>query len=292
MKGKIKRIYDLFRGFSVEMQEDNVRAYASSAAFFVFLSLIPYSILILAIIPYTPLTKADVLAAVVELLPNALDGYAIMIIDQLYANTFAALSISILAVIWSSAQGFLSITTGLNVIYGVHEQRNYFFMRARAGLYTLIFAVVMVASLMLSGFGRTFRTLAEQKLIRLPLLFQTIIDFRIILTLAIMTLTFTLIYTTLPYRKQAFRYQIPGALFTAVVWSIYSWAFSAYINNFNAFSMYGSLATVVIIMLWLYMCMYIMFVGAQLNDYFRDSMSKLMRRKKEKMLGKVPDMKV
>lgn len=282
MKGRIKKVYDLCYGFSVEMQEDNVRAYASSAAFFVFLSLIPYFILVLALIPYTPLTKADVLSAVVEILPNALDGYAIMIIDQLYANTFAALSISIIAVVWSSAQGFLSITTGLNAIYGVHEQRNYFFMRARAGLYTVILAVVMVASLILSGFGRSLRNMAEQKLISLPMPFKTIIDFRIVLTLAIMTLMFTLIYTTLPYKKQVFRHQIPGALFTAVVWSLYSWAFSIYISNFNAFSMYGSLATVVIIMLWLYMCMYIMFVGAQLNDYFRDSLVKLFRRRGRK----------
>ncbi len=282
MKTKIKRLYDLAYGFSVEMQEDNVRAFASSAAFFVFLSLIPYIILILAIIPYTPLTKADVLAAVVGVLPNALDGYAIMIIDQLYANTFAALSFSIVAVIWSSAQGFLSITNGLNTIYEIHEKRNYFVMRARAGLYTVVLAVVMVASLLLSGFGRSLLSLAEQRFIHIPVSFRVILDFRILLTWAVLTLVFTLIYTTLPYKKQQFRYQIPGALFTSVVWTLYSWAFSIYISNFNAFSMYGSLATVVIIMLWLYMCMYIMFVGAQLNDYFKGSWKKVFHKRNHK----------
>ena len=281
MKNKVKRLYDLAYGFSVEMQEDHVRAFASSAAFFVFLSLIPYIILVLAIIPYTPLTKADVLAAVVGALPNALDGYAIMIIDQLYANTFAALSFSIIAVVWSSAQGFLSITNGLNTIFEVHEKRNYFVMRARAGLYTVVLAVIMVASLMLSGFGRTLRNFAEQKLIHLPVSFQIILDFRIVLTWAVLTLMFTLIYTTLPYKKQQFRYQIPGALFTSIVWTLYSWAFSLYISNFNAFSMYGSLATVVIVMLWLYMCMYIMFVGAQLNDYFKESWKKFFDKRKK-----------
>lgn len=281
MKNKVKRLYDLAYGFSVEMQEDHVRAFASSAAFFVFLSLIPYIILVLAIIPYTPLTKADVLAAVVGALPNALDGYAIMIIDQLYANTFAALSFSIIAVVWSSAQGFLSITNGLNTIFEVHEKRNYFVMRARAGLYTVVLAVIMVASLMLSGFGRTLRNFAEQKLIHLPVSFQIILDFRILLTWAVLTLMFTLIYTTLPYKKQQFRYQIPGALFTSIVWTLYSWAFSLYISNFNAFSMYGSLATVVIVMLWLYMCMYIMFVGAQLNDYFKGSWKKFFDKRKK-----------
>lgn len=282
MKTKIKRLYDLAYGFSVEMQEDNVRAFASSAAFFVFLSLIPYIILILAIIPYTPLTKADVLAAVVGVLPNALDGYAIMIIDQLYANTFAALSFSIVAVIWSSAQGFLSITNGLNTIYEIHEKRNYFVMRARAGLYTVVLAVVMVASLLLSGFGRSLLSLAEQRFIHIPVSFRVILDFRILLTWAVLTLVFTLIYTTLPYKKQQFRYQIPGALFTSVVWTLYSWAFSIYISNFNAFSMYGSLATVVIIMLWLYMCMYIMFVGAQLNDHFKGSWKKVFHKRNHK----------
>ncbi len=286
MKEKMKSVYDLFHGFSADMQEHNVRAFASSAAFFVFLSLIPYVILILAIIPYTPLTKADVLAAVVGILPQALDGYAIMIIDQLYTNTFAVLSISIIAVVWSSAQGFLSITTGLNAVYDVCGKYNYFFMRARAGVYTVIFAVIMVASLILSGFGKTLSAFAEEKLIALPVPFQVIIDFRIILTLTIMTLMFTLIYTTLPFQRQKFRQQIPGALFTAIAWSIYSWAFSLYISNYNAFSMYGSMATVVIIMLWLYMCMYIMFVGAELNHYFHGELEKLLHLKRRLGHGK------
>jgi membrane protein len=282
MKQKIKKLYDAINGFSKEINEDHVRAYASSAAFFMFLSLIPYLILIISVIPYTPLTKADVLAGVVELLPDALDSYAISIIDQLYANTFAALSFSIIAVIWSSAQGLLSITNGLNSIYDVDENRNYFFLRARAGAYTLVLAIVMIASLMLSGFGREIHEIATRYIPKLPETFQTIINFRILLTLSILTCMFAMIFRFIPNKKQRLRDQLPGAFFTAVGWTLFSWAFSVYINLFNAFTMYGSLTTVVIIMLWLYAGMYIMFIGAEMNSYFEDAFEAFFKKRKER----------
>lgn len=282
MRQKIKKLYDTFYGFSMELKDDHVRAYASSTAFFVFLSLIPYLILIISVIPYTPLTKADVLAAVVEILPNALDSYAITIIDQLYANTFAALSISIIAVIWSSAQGFLSITNGLNSVYDVKENRNYFFLRARAGAYTLVLAAIMIASLMLSGLGRKIHEIASRYIPKLPETFQTIINFRIILTLVILTWMFSLIFRFLPNKKQRLRYQMPGAIFTAIGWTLFSWIFSLYINTFNAFSMYGSLTTVIIIMLWLYTGMYIMFIGAEMNSYFENTYEAIDQKRLER----------
>ena len=75
-------------------------------------------------------------------------------------------------------------------------------------------------------------------------------------------------YSFVPGRKLRFRKQLPGAAFSAVVWSIASYFFSVYIEFFNGFGAYGSLTTIVILMFWFYMMMYILLIGAHINRYF------------------------
>ncbi|NLG04357.1 MAG: YihY/virulence factor BrkB family protein, partial [Clostridia bacterium] len=152
MRKKIEWIIRAVRIFSKETAKENIRTHASSSAFFTFLSLIPFLLLLISAIPYTPLTKADLLSAIVFLLPNSIDGYAIHILDQLYHNSLTVLSASVITAIWSSAQGFLSITNGLNAIYHVKENRNYFLLRIRAACYTVIFMILLLVSVMLACF--------------------------------------------------------------------------------------------------------------------------------------------
>jgi membrane protein len=73
-----------------------------------------------------------------------------------------------------------------------------------------------------------------------------------------------------PNRKSKVRYEMPGAIFSTIVWLVYSWAFSFYISNYANYSVtYGSLATIVIFILWLYGTMNIVFVGAEINVVLR-----------------------
>lgn len=60
--------------------------------------------------------------------------------------------------------------------------------------------------------------------------------------------------------------QLPGALFTACAWQLISFVFSIYLDIFKGFSsMYGSLTTIILLMLWLYMCMYAILLGGEVN---------------------------
>ena len=68
---------------------------------------------------------------------------------------------------------------------------------------------------------------------------------------------FGLIYTYIPDNKAEIHGTGSGACFAAVVWSVFSWGFSMYVSYGNGYSIYGSLTIIVIIMLWMYFCMYI-----------------------------------
>ena len=75
-----------------------------------------------------------------------------------------------------------------------------------------------------------------------------------------------MIYKFLPNRKAKFVKQIPGSVFSAIAWMVVSWVFSVYVDIFQGFSsMYGSLTTIVLIMLWMYFCMYSILLGGELN---------------------------
>lgn len=94
---------------------------------------------------------------------------------------------------------------------------------------------------------------------------------RAVLSLGMLSIFFVWLYTFLPYEKMNIKYQIPGAVFSTVTWVLFSFGFSIYFSHFSRFSyMYGSLAAVVILMLWVYFCICILFLGAEINNYFTE----------------------
>ena len=90
------------------------------------------------------------------------------------------------------------------------------------------------------------------------------------------------IFTTLPNKKLQFRRQVPGAAICAIAWYVFSFALSIYVDYFNGFSMYGSLTTIALIMLWLYFCMYIMMMSAEVNVIFNENFRKWLKRDKSR----------
>ena len=115
-----------------------------------------------------------------------------------------------------------------------------------------------------------------------------------------MILFFTLMFMTLPGRKTSFFAELPGSILASAGWLGFSYLFSFYIDNFSNYSAtYGSLTAIVLCMLWFYSCMYIMFIGAEINQVlsnpiihqaFRDlketRKKRRLSRKAEKVSGK------
>ncbi len=87
-------------------------------------------------------------------------------------------------------------------------------------------------------------------------------------TFVLLFIMFELLFTIVPTKRLKFRKQVPGAVFAALLWVLVTKLFSIYIDYYASKQyMYGSLTTVIMIMFWLYMVIYILFLGAQLNEY-------------------------
>ena len=252
--------------FLEKVGRDHVGAYAAQSAFFLVLSLIPIILLLLTLVRYTPVTKADVMTAVYEVFPKTIRATMISIVNEVYNQSRAVIPLTALMTMWSAGRGVLAITNGLNCIHEEIETRNYIFLRIRAAFYTVLFIIAIVLSLVLLGFGNSISMFVNEHVPIFRYVTDFIIEIRTVTTLLVLIVFSTCIYRFLPNHKVKIKYQFPGAVFTAFGWTLASFIFSVYMDIFKGFSnMYGSLTTIVLIMLWLYFCMYVMLLGGEIN---------------------------
>ena len=255
--------------FSKHMSRRNISVYAASTAFFLFLSLIPALMLLCSIIPYTPLTEANLMSAARKISPDAMDSLLINIIGDVYDKSFGLVSASAIITLWSAGKGVLALMRGLNAINDVEENRNYIVLRMVACLYTVLMLVAVLLSLLMMVFGNSLIGIIEGFIPQSAYLFNLLMHFRTLLVWAVLTFVIALMYAYVPGTRLGFRMQLPGAVFAAVAWSVMTWAFSIYIDDFNGFNTYGNLTTIIILMLWMYAAMYIVLAGAYINRYFK-----------------------
>jgi len=281
----IRKLYLIGRDFSAQMKKQNISAYAASIAFFFFLSIVPMLMVICMVIPYTPLTEENLVQAVTDITPDRVDPVVEGLIADVYDKSAGILSIAVIATLWSAAKGVMALMQGLNAVNGVDEKRNYFVIRVVACLYTVVMLIVVILSLFINVFGNQLVNLALHRIPQLQRLVAFLMHFRFLVVWAVLTLLFATVYAFMPDDKLRFREQIPGATFAAVVWSVFSWGFSMYVDYSNSYGIYGSLAIIIIILLWMYFCMYIIMIGAYLNRYFRPVNQALVRTRKGDITG-------
>ena len=268
MKG-LKRKIALIMDFFNDMQRKNIDSFSASTSFFLILSLIPLLIMLTSCLPYTSVTEEYLIKAIINITPDFANDILIQLVNEAYTKTISIISITALVTIWAGALGMLALIRGLNNIYEVTEYRNYFLVRLIATLYTVALILIVLLMLVLMVFGNIIKIFIVHALPHMANMILFFSNFRFIIVIGSATFLFALIYTYVPNVRLRYRQQLTGAFFSAVVWYFFSWLFSIYVNNINSYSLYGSLSTPIIIMFWLYFCIYIFFIGAFINNFLR-----------------------
>ncbi len=277
----VNKTIKLIRGFLRAMNEDHVGAYAAQSAYFIMLSFIPFIILLLTLIQYTTLTRADIYGAAQVIFPDSMNGFVIDIINEVYSKTAVTVSLSAITAAWSAGKGFLALMRGMNSVYDVEEQRNYIILRFRSAIYTIVFVVSIILSLVVLVFGNSIHRAAVVHMPFLAVITGMILKLKDVVAIAFFTLVFMLLYKFVPNRKARLLSQAPGAVFSSVCWYLFSIGFSLYVTYTPGLSnMYGSLTTIILVMLWLYFCMYIILLGAEINSYFEEQFRMVTRYRK------------
>lgn len=262
----IKKIMPYIRGFQKMLKEVNVSAYASSSAFFLFLSIIPIIMIVCALLQHAPDVQMELWSYVSDaVIPKKITSFLIDLVSAYQGNSVTIVSASALITIWSASKGMLAVMRGMNAVYEIRESRNYIMLRLRALVYTIFLLISILVSIVLLVFGNTVVDMLLPKVAVIGPIWAWLQPLRHILVACFLSFAFCTLYCLLPNNRLPWLQQLPGAIFSAVFWIVYSFFFSIYIDCFNGFSMYGSLTTVIIVMIWLYFCMYIFFCGALVN---------------------------
>lgn len=232
--------------------------------------------LLCALIPYTPLTEAGLMSVVTQITPDSMDATVIRLISDVYDKSIGVISITAVVTLWSAGKGILALMRGLNAVYNVEENRNYVILRMIASFYTVLMLILMLLSLIFLVFGNLWAAILKSRIPQTAYLFDFLFRCRGLFAWLFITAVITLIYTYVPGKKLRLKGQLAGAAVAAACWNGITWAFSVYIEQFNGFNMYGRMAAVIVLLFWLYACMYIIMAGAAFNRYFRSSLRFVM----------------
>lgn len=261
------RLITVIRYFSRKISAHRVGACSAQVAFFMLFAIVPLLILVFSLTSFLSISAEEFIGDFSRLFPSLVGR----LFDDIVRNIFESgssimTSFSAIAVVWSASKGVYYIIDGLNSVFEVKESRSMLKVRALSVFYTLAFILILVATLLLMVFGTSIAGLFVTRFPELFNLMNALSSLRFVIGLLLLTFFFALLFKVLPDRKTSFAAQFPGAVIAAVGWVLFSFIFSFYVNNFSNYAnIYGSLAAIIIFMLWLYICMFILFFGAELN---------------------------
>lgn len=258
----------LRRAFA-EARADDVPVLAGGVAFFAFLALFPALLAALNLygLVADPSEVGEQVQQLTALLPRSAQS---LIVDQLAAVSAGSnralglgLAASLLAALWSASGGAMGLIRAVNTAYDEKEERGFLKLRAIALALTLgafVFGLVAVALLTVApvvfdavGLGGIGLFLGQA--LRWALL--------VVLVVALLAV----IYRVAPDRNAPkLRWASTGAVVATALWLIVSVGFSLYVDNFGRYNKtYGSVAGVIVLLLWLYFTAYLVLIGAEIN---------------------------
>lgn len=254
------------------MHQKNIPLHAAYAAYFLILSIFPALLLVLSMLRYTGLTVEDLIWVIGDFFPQPLMETAEELVYSIYFHSSSTVvGVAAVTTLWSASRGMYGILRGLNAIYGVSEDRGYLYTRGISVVYTFLFLLVLLLTLVLHVFGNSILKMLTMVDNKVLIFLMDLVDFRFFLLLILQSLLFTLMFMTLPNKRNRFLDSLPGGVLSSLGWLVYSDLYSIYVEHFSNYAnIYGSVYAIALCMLWLYCCMSILFYGGALNRYLME----------------------
>ena len=252
-----------------EFQKDEVSERAAALSYYFLFALFPALLFLTALLSYLPLEglQERLLAYAAEVLPPAAALTLERTLDEIVnARRGGLVSLGVLATLWASSAGMVSVMTTMNVVYGVEERRPWWRRRLLAIGLTLGFSVFIVAAMVLMVFGPKIGRLVADRLWLGEVFTATWNVLSIPLVVAFALIGIQLVYYLAPARRRPWRWLTPGAGLALVAWLAMSYGLRVWVSQFGNYSAtYGSIGGVILLMLWLYLTSIVVLVGAEVD---------------------------
>lgn len=263
-------LYNVLLFFFKGLVNGAVTTRASSIAFKFFVALFPAIIFLFTLIPYIPIEnfQNELLATIKGMLP--INFYFIVestIQDIVLRQNGGLLSIGFIMALYFSADGLLGMITAFNNTMHSIETRTLFKQYVVSFLLVLILVVILLISVgAMVGGSEVLNYLKEQEILSGGFTFYLIKISKWIVVVMMVFFTVSFIYYLAPAPKTKFRFISAGSTLATLLFIATTAGFNYYVDQFSRYNaLYGSIGTLIIIMMWIYFNSLVLIIGFELN---------------------------
>ena len=261
-------LFDVIEMYVIGIVEGALTTRASGIAYSFFMAIFPFLLFILTLIPYVPIDGAQegLLSIISDVLPpKTFDAVDTVIIDIINNQYGGLLSFGFIGSIFLMTNGVNAIFGGFEFSYHVKEIRNIF----RAYFIAMFVSFVIVAFLLTTVVIIIFFELILKDYVTLAWLDDNLIWIQLVrgsIFLAMIFITVSMLYHYGVKEGKYSRFFSPGAVFTTVLSVLSFYLFGFYVTEFAKYNeLYGSIGTLLILMLFIWLNAIILLLGFELN---------------------------
>lgn len=269
MTNYIKKLVQFLRLLVLRILKNDIPGTSAKMSYYLIMAFFPFIIFLITTLSYSNLFEYSLPDFLERILPAYTADFLIDIIDELLAaRSGSLLSVSMLSTIFFASKGVSAIISGINKSFLVTENRGFIKKTAISFIFIILFALSINFLLFFIVLGE----LITNNLVT----FLGITNFsnqlwslvRVGITLSFLFFVISYVYMFFPNIKPRLKFEdvVWGSLFTTLFWIISSFLFSYYVNNFSSYTLiYGSIAGIIVFLLWLFISSIILLTGAEIN---------------------------
>lgn len=293
-----KNLYDVLRIFIQQLKKDDINERAGSMAFSYTIALFPLLLFLLNLVPYLqdffPLvTTPNILSFVQGIMPwDVYLSIESTLLDIVSKPRQSLLSLGFFFALFASTQGVVSMMNSFNSVYKTKENRGWLASRGIAVAIVLVLVVTILAASSVMIIGSFLITeLRETNLFSSGFMIFLFTTLKFLILLSVFFLTSAFIFRLAPAIHDKWHFFSTGAQLAGFLITLSFYGFIFYLENFASYNkLYGSIGTIIALMLWLYLTSVIVLVCFEVNVSFdlaeekqrnRDNLKKLLANSKE-----------
>jgi membrane protein len=269
-------ILEVLRFFIRGLQKSDLITRASSLAFFFFIAIFPGIIFMFTLIAYIPIDNfQETLMAVLKgIMPdNAYQMTNSTLIDIISRRKGGLLSVGFFMAAFFSTSGILAMIDAFNNSYHITDTRGFVMKRIMAIALTIVLTLLLLFSIAMMIFGEMIvAQLTEMDLLNNSIEYYALLFGKWLLLLCLCYFSISILYYYGPAKRDHWKFFSAGSSIATLLTVIISIGFAYFINNFGQYNkLYGSIGTIIVILLWLYINSFILLIGFELNASIRNA---------------------
>lgn len=272
--------YDVAAFFVRGMQQGALTMRAAAFSYNFFLALFPAIIFLFTIIPYIPVQgfQDRLLELLREFVPQkAYEAVESTVFDIVKRPRGGLLSLGFIMALYFSTNGIHSLTLAFNQLHHNSVTRSWFGQRAVSVLLVIILSLLLIVAIVLLTVGPVvIDFLVDHHLLYDRFSYYLLVVTKWVVSIALLFFAFSFLYYLGPSSKARFKFISAGSTLSTALTILATVGFNYYVNRFSRYNtLYGSIGTLIIVMIWIYFNAMIVLIGYELNVSIQNARRKL-----------------